>query len=148
MKTIIITIAGALLLSIGNIFGSDNLYKNVVGNKELGVVSSTVYHGSKKGSLTLTPCTQNVFCYDSNKSLKERISYKWNSETNKWIAIGRHTFEYNADGKLTNVAYSEWNKTIKSWSTDVKYAMYIYDENNEDSPVKYLTVTNVEAQIK
>lgn len=140
MRTIIITIGAALLLSIGNVFGSNKLYKNVVGNKESGVVTSTVCEGSSEG--TLAPLKQNVFHYNSDKSLKERLSYKWNSSRKEWVAITRHIYEYNANGKLIHVSYSQWNQSIKSWDNNIKYALYIYDVNNESSLVKYLAATD------
>lgn len=145
MKTIIITIGVAMLLSISNTFGSNKLYKNVVGNKESGVVTSTVCQGSNEGSLT--PLTQNVFHYNSDKILTERTSYKWDSSKNAWVVISRHTYEYSNDGKLANVSYSQWNKSTQSWSNEVIYAMYIYDAGNEYSLVKYLTVADTRNKV-
>lgn len=139
MKTTIITTVVAILLSItAPVLGSDKLYKNVVGDKESGIVTTTVCKSSSNGSLT--PLKQTVFYYNSDKSLKERTSYKWDSNTQEWVVVGQHRYEYNSESKLMNISFLCWNKTTKSWHKDVQYAMYVYDANNIDHPVKYLSV--------
>lgn len=140
MKIAIITLAVALFLSIGNSFGSNTIYKNVEGSKDAGSITTTVYNSSD--AKNLEPLKQTVFKYNSDKSLKERNSYKWNSNSKEWVAIGRYKYEYNINGELINVSYTSWNELSKSWNNDVQYAMYIYDENNVYSPVKYLSVTD------
>lgn len=138
MKTTIITTAVAIFLSITNVFGSNKLYKNIVGNKETGTITATVCEGSNEGNLT--PLKQTVFHYNSDRSLKERASYKWNANTKEWVAIGLHKYEYNSGGKLLTMSYMGWNETTKAWHQDIQYAMYIYDINNEDLSVEYLSV--------
>lgn len=125
MKIAIITLTVALFLSISNSFGSNTIYKNVEGSKEAGSITTTVYNSSDRENLE--PLKQTVFEYNADKSLKERISYKWNSNSKEWVAIGRYKYEYNTDGKLINVSYMSWNGSTKSWNNDVQYAMYIYD---------------------
>ena len=139
MKTTIITTAVAILLSITTpVLGSNKLYKSVVGDKESGIVTTTVCKSSGNGRLT--PLKQTVFYYNTDKSLKNRTSYIWDLNTKEWVVVGQHRYEYNSENKLMNVSYLCWDKTNKSWRKDAQYAMYVYDANNKHHPVKYLAV--------
>lgn len=139
MKTTIITAMVVILLSITNqIFASDKLYKTVVGDKESGVITTTLSQRSFTGYLT--PLKQIVFHYNSNKILKQRTSYKWDVNKKEWVLVGQHKYEYNDDKKLMIISYMCWNEASKSWNKDTQYAMYTYDADNECPPVKYLSV--------
>lgn len=139
MKTTIITIIAAFL-SISTSFGGNTIHKNVEGRKEAGTVTTTVYNGTDNRDLV--PFKQTVFEYNTDKNLKERISYKWDSNTQQWLVVSKYKYEYNINGELINISYLSWNESSNSWNKDVQYAMYIYDKSNESSPVKYLSVTD------
>lgn len=139
MKTTIITILAACL-SISTSFGGNTIHKNVEGSKETGTVTTTVYNSTDNRDLV--PFKQTVFEYNTDKNLKERISYKWDSNTQQWLVVSKYKYEYNINGELINISYLSWNESSNSWNKDVQYAMYIYDKSNESSPVKYLSVTD------
>lgn len=139
MKTTIITIVAAFL-SISTSFGGNTIHKNVEGSKEEGTVTTTVYNGTDNRDLI--PFKQTVFEYNTDKNLKERISYKWDSNIQQWLIVSKYKYEYNISGELINISYVSWNESSKSWNKDVQYAMYIYDKSNESSPIKYLSVTD------
>lgn len=140
MKATIITIAVAAFLSISNSFAGNNIYKNTEGSKEAGTIKTTVYNGS--GDVYLTPSKQTIFEYNADKSLRERISYKWNPTSKEWAMVSRYKYEYNINGELMNVSYASWNESSKSWNDNIQYAMYIYNENHTHPSVKYLSVTD------
>lgn len=129
MKATIITLAAVAVLSIGSVFASNKEYTNVVGSKESGAITSTMSKGSSAGK-NLKPTLKNVSCYNADKTLKERYSYKWDADKNDWALVSKHTYEYSAEGKLVNVAYSQWNESKQAWGYNNQYTTYIYDGTN------------------
>lgn len=127
MKTIIIALIIALFLSIGNSFGKNNdqLYKNVIVNKENSTETTTICKG--KNEMYLIPLRQHIIKYGANGKPEERISYKWESHKKEWIEVHKYVYEYYADGELAAISYAEWNQSTKSWGEDIQYSMYVYD---------------------
>ena len=134
MKTIIGTLVVAFFLSIPNSFAGGKLYKNVIEDKEKHTVTTTVCKG--ENDMNLIPLTECVLQYNTDGSLKERISYKWESRKKTWVAYQKYMYEYDK-GSLTAISYVEWNKSTKAWGNDIQYVMYVYDSKTD-----LLTVTS------
>lgn len=128
MKTIIGTLVVAFFLSISNSFASDKLYKNVIEDKEKRTITTTVCKG--ENDMNLVPLTECVLQYNVDGSLKERISYKWESRKKVWVAHQKYMYEYDK-GSLKAISYVEWNKSMKAWGNDIQYVMHVYDSKTD-----------------
>lgn len=124
MKAIIISIAVAMSLSIGSSFGSNKLYRNVIANKEKNTITTTICKG--QNDMNLVPLKKYVLQYNTNGTLKERVSYRWESYKKGWIPFHKYIYEYENEN-LMAISFVEWNKSEKSWGNDVQYVMNIYD---------------------
>lgn len=136
MKTIITTLVIIFFLSIGNSFGkgNDKLYKNVIVNKDKQTVTTTICRG--QNDMYLVPLRLHILQNDITGKPLEQISYKWDSRKKDWIAVQRYVYEYYDNGQLSSISYSEWNKSSKSWSTDIEYTSYVY--GSIDNPISVL----------
>lgn len=145
MKATIITLAVAALLSVSNSFGSNTIYKSVETNEQDRTITTTVCQGENEKYLS--PIKRYVIVSDSNGSPIEKKIYEWNSDNRSWVAIQKYNYDYNADGKLLSLAFTQWNKITDTWAEDVQYAMYINDTNEENLSVNYLDTKPITSEI-
>lgn len=124
MKAAIISIAVVAFLSISNSFGSNKLYKNVITNKEQNTITTTICKGAN--DMNLVPLTKCVLQYNTNGTLRERVSYKWESYKKGWIPFQKYVYRYENENLLA-ISFVEWNKSTKAWGDDVQYLTNIYD---------------------
>lgn len=80
MKTTIITLAVAAVLSVSNSFGSNQLYKNIETNEQEHTIITTICQGINEQHLS--PVKQYIIASDSNGNPVEKTIYVWNSATN------------------------------------------------------------------
>lgn len=143
MKTIIIiiiTAAFALIGTISNAFGRDNLYKNNELNEAGQIVKTTIYAG--ESDKHLNPVKQLENRYDTYGNLQERISSSWDTIKSKWVANKKYQYDYSSDGQIQMLSYTTYNESNKAWEDETKYAMYIYNSEGNLLTIDYLNIGN------
>lgn len=148
MKTIIITLAIAILALFGSInkaFGKGIYYTNAEMNEAGQIIKTTVCTGEEDKNLR--PVKQFENKYDNNGNLRERTLSLWNSEQSKWIANRKYQYEYTIDGQLQVLSYTTYNESEGVWENDIKYAMYTYNAEGNLLNIDYLNISNKEKAI-
>jgi len=81
---------------------------------------------------------KKVYVYEHNTDrLLDVVSY-WKVKGEKWNLEKKHSYEYNADGKLTMIAYNRWDVQQNVWSGNGEYMVFMYDENQVLYTIKKL----------
>lgn len=148
MKTIITIlsiVAFTLIGNVANAWSKDNFYKNNEVNNAGQIVRTTICKGDSDDLLTFVKQFENK--YDRNGNLNERIISMWDSNELKWIPKIKYQYEYNSDKQLQMLTHTKYNKELKLWENEVKYAMYIYDDNGNLLLVDYLNIDNKEQEV-
>lgn len=142
MKTTIITLAALALLSIGNVFGKDQLYKSVEANNEAHSTTTTICKGVNEKYLS--PMKRYIVTSDLNGNPVEKAIYVWNDDSGSWEAFQKYNYDYAMDGQLLSLAFTEWDKTADSWGESVQYAMLI---NNKPEDINFLSIELIDSNL-
>ena len=142
MKTTIITLAVVALLSIGNVFGKDRLYKSVETNNGAHSTITTVCKGVNEKYLS--PVRRYIVTSDLNGNPVEKAVYIWNNDSGSWEAFQKYNYDYTMDGQLLSLAFTEWNKTTDSWGENVQYAILI---NNKSEDINFLSIESIDSNL-
>lgn len=145
MKTTIITLAVAALLSVNTSLGSNQFYKNVETNEQEHTTTTTVCQGVNEQYLS--PVKRYVIVSDLDGNPIEKKIYVWNSDNNSWEASLKYNYGYNMDGKLLSLAFTEWNKITDTWSENTESAMYLDNTGDQMLSVNYLETKTTHAEL-
>jgi len=131
MRATIITLAVAVLVTLGNITnvsGKNKMYSNTEIDPLTNTKTITVCEG--KADIHLKPVSKSVKSYDENGNLIVKTLYKWNTEAKDWTPEKRHQYTVN-NNTIESLQYSEWNEVTNSWKDNSVYIMYTYDSDGE-----------------
>lgn len=125
--TILTTVFAAFVLSINVNAQEVKTYSNVE-TTELGTLKEYISVDSE----TLAPLAKEIYSYDAEGKIVEKVISKWNGSKLSWENVSKYEYTYgNADSDIvTLVAYTKWNKSNKVWSDESEFMVNVYDENN------------------
>lgn len=63
---------------------------------------------------TNKPSKRMVYERNTDNHLQQKLNYVWIAEQG-WLASQKYEYLYNTKGLLTQVQYSEWNKSRSAW---------------------------------
>jgi hypothetical protein len=134
MKTRILSLAVVVLLSVVSAYASNLKTKTYSNSNDRTKEYITV------DSKTSKALSKNVFNYDSDGTLKEKVLYKWD-DTLGWVGAQKYSYEYNAD-KLATIVYTKWDKKTNAWANTSKYLIHVYDRSGELLAIEEFAVEN------
>lgn len=88
----------------------------------------------------LRPESKAIFEYDANGALLSRVLYQWNAKKQNWTTIHRHKYEYNEDGQVNKVSFTQWDNRLKAWSPKSQYLLHSYDDRGKLLSAKQIQV--------
>lgn len=72
----------------------------------------TTESGSIKEMISLksnnSPDCKTIYYYGAKGELQKKVMYKWSNKG--WVNYKKYDYEYNADGLVANLFYTEWDK--------------------------------------
>lgn len=129
MKAAILTSVLVAFLSVANIFANDT-EKKVLTNieqTESGSTKELIYLSEHSSEVE----KKVVYHYDLNDNLLDKIDYKWDSHEG-WVPTQKYEYEYNVEGKVSNVTFTKWDSKKKRWENGKsKTTAHIYNEQGE-----------------
>lgn len=142
MKATILTSVFAVLVSVTSVSAKDGkVYSNVECN-ESEVKKELIVLDSK----TSAPLNQNVYIYDVDGNIQEKVVSKW-IEDKGWVSTAKYEYTYNEQGKVANLTYTKWDKKSDTWAADSQLFVHVYDESSELIAVNELSVNNANGLI-
>jgi len=104
-------------------------------NKKMYHNVETTESGSIKEVITFKenntdPELKTVYYYGLAEELQKKVMYKW-SHSKGWISYKKYDYEYNAEGLVSNLFYTEWDKKLDTWSSKSTQFMHVYDDNGK-----------------
>lgn len=134
MKTVILTSVLVAFLSIANIFaqGTEKKVLTNIEQTEVGSTKELTYLSEDSSEVE----KKIVYHYDLNDILLDKIDYKWDSNEG-WVPTQKYEYEYNVEGKVSNVTFTKWDSKRNQWDNDnSKTTAHIYNEQGEFIAVK------------
>ena len=122
MKATILTSVFVALFSAANLNAKD--VKTYTNNESGEFGTKKEYVSVDKE--TLKPTTKEFYYYDVNGRIVEKTVSKWSDEKG-WENIGLYEYQYNENGNVANVIYTE----RADQSDKTYFLVHQYDENNE-----------------
>ncbi|WP_029903086.1 hypothetical protein [Prevotella sp. 10(H)] len=123
LKTIILSVMIALLA--GNVYSQDK--------KDAEIVS---YYRTRSGHNMKTVRYQN-----EDGKCTQMITYVRKSKDN-WEPVKKYVYDYDKEGNLINMTYSEWNQRSGRWSEAKSQLVYNYDSQGELIAMKQVNIYN------
>lgn len=125
--TILTTVFAALVLSINVNAQEIKTYSNVESTD-----SGTTKEYISVDSETLAPLTKEIYSYDAEGKIIEKVISKWSDSDAEWANTSKYEYTYgSSDSELVaHVAYTKWSKSSNAWSDESEFMVNIYDENN------------------
>jgi len=133
MKATILTSVLVAFLSVANVFAQET-EKKVLTNieqTESGSVKELTYLNEETSQAE----KKTAYHYDENDVLLQKIDYKWNSHDG-WIPTQKYEYEYNAEGKVSNVTFTKWDEKKNKWSDKARQTAHIYNKQGESLAIK------------
>jgi len=124
MKTLIVTLILSALSAANYEAEAKEFYKNVEIGATGKTITTSIYQGEKE--MNLIPYSKQTLKLDENGNAQEKVIYVWNSEKHEWIETFKYQYYYNLSGDIDYLTYTNWNKSLNMWETDIQYTMYIY----------------------
>jgi len=76
---------------------------------------------------------KSVLTYNSNGTVKETLSQKWDIPANAWIDMWKENYTYNTDKTINQLVISEWKASLNNWENQSKM-IYTYDASTFLNP--------------
>ncbi|MFV0417790.1 MAG: DUF3836 domain-containing protein [Dysgonomonas sp.] len=129
MKAAILTSVLVAFLSVATIFAQGN-EKKVLTNieqTESGSTKELTYLSEDSSEVE----KKVVYHYDLSDNLLDKTDYKWDSNDG-WVPTQKYEYEYNAEGKVSNVTLTKWDSKKKRWDNDKsKTTAHVYNNQGE-----------------
>ena len=77
-----------------------------------------------------SPECKTIYYYGTKGELQKKVLYKW-SGSKGWINYKKYEYDYNADGLVANLFYTEWDKKLDTWSPKSIQFIHVYDDNGK-----------------
>ncbi|MBK5723084.1 hypothetical protein JGH11_19640 [Dysgonomonas sp. Marseille-P4677] len=121
MKTIILFIITLAFILSGNLYSQNiSSIKENIENNGYKTKEYICTYKSKTDAKT-------IFRYNPLGRIIERTFYL-KENTSNWIPIQKHTYEYNTEGKISNIMLTKWNQSSKEWESKSLYLIHLYSE--------------------
>lgn len=94
------------------------------------------------GTNTLIRKDKQVFVYNANYEVTERISQKWDFSGEKWLNINKNAFVYDGAGNIISELYYEsYIPESQTWVASRKFE-YVYNSKGEQTSYAYYNWIN------
>lgn len=134
MKAAILTSVLVAFLSVANIYAQETEKKVLTNTEqtESGSVKELTYLNEESSEAE----KKVAYHYDEADNLLKKVDYKWDSREG-WIPTQKYEYEYNAEGKVSNVTFTKWDSKKNKWDDDKsKRTAHIYNEQGESMASK------------
>jgi len=139
MKTKIFITVIVAFLSVANIYaGNPDV---IVYTNEETTEQGCVKEYTTVEKETLKPVSKTVYQYDSDNKIQRKIFYGWNEEQG-WESIQKYDYEYNLNGQIITLVYTEWDEQLKTWSAQSEQLIHVYDLDGKFLAIKRLYINN------
>jgi len=128
MKTkILISVLFAIFLSV-NLYSQkgDIAIYNSISKNENGVIKECI----QLDKTTSNALAKTVYTYNAKGHRTERVLYLCDKQ-NKWIPCQKYNYEYNSNGKISNILLTKWDKGSKAWARKSESLHHIYKDTGE-----------------
>lgn len=134
MKTTILTSLLIACLSVANIFaqGTEKKVLTNIETTETGSVKELTFLNEETSQVD----KKVVYQYDKEDKLLKKVDYKWRSDEG-WIPTQKYEYEYDAEGKSSNVTFVKWDEKRNRWDEkNSKTMAHVYTDQGELIAVK------------
>ena len=104
-----------------NNFIYDTKYENDV------MVSKTVFEKNNDTN-ELDPKTKYEYKYDEKGRIAEKIAYRWNSQSGKWMNNFQMICVYDDNNGSVSIEFAQWDKKTKKYDLNAQTQIYTTDE--------------------
>jgi len=129
MKATIITLAAAVLVTLGNVTNASAKIFSSTTTDSVTNTKTTIISKSDS-ELYLKPQKKVVSKYDQDGNLQERITYKWDASEKNWTPSAKHEYVIN-NNAVEAISYTEWSESKSEWKENAIQTVYVYDSNGE-----------------
>lgn len=140
---------GNLVLEIDSVWKLNNAaqYSWVIDQQKeslvnaAGYITETISMGWEydvfTGTNTLTEKEKQVFVYNANNEVTERINQRWDFSGEKWLNISKNTYGYDTAGnKVLELWYESYIPETQTWVAARKFE-YVYNSKGEQVSYAY-----------
>ena len=129
MKTkIFLSLLAVAVLSTATLSATNpnkKIYQNIE-STEFGTTKELISFKEDSGE----PAAKAIYYYGTEGKLQKKVMYIW-SDANGWESYNKYDYEYNNNGRISNMIYTAWDKKLDVWSPKSLKLIYVYDNNGK-----------------